>query len=105
MMRAFADGILRATLSPSYPRRSAPLRPVSVVQGLKGDFFLVPRARRTKFRALSPRCNPALNIQKRDRPAKRAEELVHGWSDGDATSTGGAFHMLIGIRHFLMAPT
>lgn len=27
---------------------------------------------RTKFRALSPRRNPALNIQKRDRPAKES---------------------------------
>lgn len=45
---------------------------VSVMEGLKGDFFLVPRLRRTKFRALSPRCNPALNIQKRDRPTKSA---------------------------------
>lgn len=69
-------------------------------------FFLVPRPRRTKFRALSPRCNPALNIQKRDRPAKRTEELVRGWSNGEMPPRrGGAFHMLIGIRHFLMAPT
>jgi len=49
---------------------------MSVAQGLKGDFFSFLGLRRTKFRALSPRCNPALNIQKRDRPTKSAGELV-----------------------------
>lgn len=45
-----------------------PLRP-RVLGVISFRFWL----RRTKFRALSLRCNPALNIQKRDRPAKRPE--------------------------------
>lgn len=45
------------------------LRYIGVLRVISFRFWL----RRTKFRALSPQCNPALNIQKRDRPAKHAE--------------------------------
>jgi len=105
------------TLSSAQVKRPAPVLPpaplqglallyrVSVAEGLRGWFFLVPRPRRTEFRALSPRCNPALNIQKRDRPAKSAEELVRDLRRRCRLNDGRAFHMLIGIRHFLMAPT
>lgn len=67
--------------------------------------------RQTKFRALNPWCNPALNIQKRDRPAKRlrTKELPAPVEPSHARPSdlenGEAFHMLIGIRHFLMAET
>lgn len=89
---ARARNILLPSLPASLPPPPVPPPPedrllrsppgVSAAEGgLKGDSFfflsLVPRPRRTEFRALSPRCNPALNIQKRDRPAKR---LPRNWS-------------------------